>query len=581
MKKHSIFSLIGFLILFFSSIGWSTGCGTFPAGVTACYPVNIINTQASATSSGFQIEFNGLPFNALSGNFLVYNGLSGDTLPTWVENSSLVWVNLGANIIPASGSVTGTYYLGVGSSSTNFFISGNNIGEAPQLSSSYGEYDNGNQVFTGYWNFSGTTLPTAWTQNGGTSTVNNGLTETGASTGSGSRSGISLSTNYYGTNYILEGYGSISATDGVPPTALWISDGSSYSGTYNLVSGIDGSGSNLWGILSQDPSGSTNTQSVSPQPSTTIGVNAIWGLQVSGGNVEPFYNYGSIYSSTTNYNPSTQYPSLGGSDVSSRAMFWQWARIRTPPPNYVMPTITYGSVTPAAKLQLSFSSNPSTYPNNVVVTSTCIPSTDSCALDYPTPSTQLCIGTGSCSYTYAQGVLGAGSYSYFYANDLTAGVSTSGQTLTVNKASSPLSSSSTCSTLQAWSILGCYVNFTAPSYKNQTVSNLWLKYNSGNYNLINSTSLTANYVTNSIMALGNYSFTFNTLGNGNYTSNSINFGPIYDFVSVFSKNVLNTGTISTNTITPLMYIGSNQLPTYYPIEIYTALRIGFIFHNIE
>ena len=63
----------------------------------------------------------------------------------------------------------------------------------------------------------------------------------------------------------------------------------------------------------------------------------------SSGTGGPYYNYGSIASSESNYNPTTQNPSLGGSDVSSRVMFWQWARTRAYPPNGVMPSVSLGT----------------------------------------------------------------------------------------------------------------------------------------------------------------------------------------------------------------------------------------------
>ena len=56
------------------------------------------------------------------------------------------------------------------------------------LGLSYGQYDNGSKVFYYYWNFAGTSLPSGWTQylNGGSISVNNGLTMTTSSSASGS-----------------------------------------------------------------------------------------------------------------------------------------------------------------------------------------------------------------------------------------------------------------------------------------------------------------------------------------------------------------------------------------------------------
>jgi len=69
----------------------------------------------------------------------------------------------------------------VGNSSDNYYSQYYPyVGEAPQLSSTYGQYDNGNYVFLFYDNFAGTTLNTnKWNygyDSGGSIIVHNGLT---------------------------------------------------------------------------------------------------------------------------------------------------------------------------------------------------------------------------------------------------------------------------------------------------------------------------------------------------------------------------------------------------------------------
>ncbi len=84
----------------------ASGCGTLPSGISglmiSCIPVNIVNTQSSATPTSFQQMLSGFPTNALQGNFVIYNAISGGLLNAWVESNSIVWVNLGSNIIAAS-----------------------------------------------------------------------------------------------------------------------------------------------------------------------------------------------------------------------------------------------------------------------------------------------------------------------------------------------------------------------------------------------------------------------------------------------------------------------------------------------
>lgn len=132
MKNLRLSYLILFFILF--SVSYASGCGNVPSSlIKSCYPLNITNTQSSATSVGFQQELTNLPFNALAGNFIVYNSISGSAINSWVQSNSIAWINLGSNTINAGSSANGIYYIGLGSSSTNFFNTGI-TGEAPQLS---------------------------------------------------------------------------------------------------------------------------------------------------------------------------------------------------------------------------------------------------------------------------------------------------------------------------------------------------------------------------------------------------------------------------------------------------------------
>jgi hypothetical protein len=152
------------LVLPLANAANATSCGTLPSSINSlligCYPANIVNPTGTATIGNFVMAFNSLPFNALAGNVVVYNGLSGSLMNAWIESNSLIWVNLGANTISASSSANGIYYFGLGNSTANFFSStfGNDIGEAPQYSGTYGAYDNGNTVFTAYCAFVGASL---------------------------------------------------------------------------------------------------------------------------------------------------------------------------------------------------------------------------------------------------------------------------------------------------------------------------------------------------------------------------------------------------------------------------------------
>ena len=89
-----LFSLIA-LIGTLPTVSASSSCGTLPSSVSAltlyCIPANIVNTQSTATPSGFQqmLTFNALNYTSyLAGNLMniyVYNSLSGAQMPAWIE----------------------------------------------------------------------------------------------------------------------------------------------------------------------------------------------------------------------------------------------------------------------------------------------------------------------------------------------------------------------------------------------------------------------------------------------------------------------------------------------------------------
>ncbi|MDG6998247.1 MAG: hypothetical protein JRN15_03940 [Nitrososphaerota archaeon] len=134
------------------------------------------NTQTSPTSTPFQQELVINPSLYSSqeasdlGNVRFFTTLSGGTfsgpVDSWLEyvsgtpassaTSAIFWLLL-ANGIPASSSVN--IYMVFEPTSTEF--DGAVAGEAPQLSASYGQYDNGANIFT-YYNVAPTTT-TGWT----------------------------------------------------------------------------------------------------------------------------------------------------------------------------------------------------------------------------------------------------------------------------------------------------------------------------------------------------------------------------------------------------------------------------------
>ncbi|MFH7836447.1 MAG: hypothetical protein QXL51_07610, partial [Candidatus Aenigmatarchaeota archaeon] len=106
-------------------------------------------------------NYPGLSYNSNYANF--YFTYSNNTyIPGWIESNNsdilTIWIKLN-NLGGDSSEQLQIHYTNTNELS-NSGTTG--IGEAPQLSPIYAEYDNGKYVFNNYWNFAGTTLGSNW-----------------------------------------------------------------------------------------------------------------------------------------------------------------------------------------------------------------------------------------------------------------------------------------------------------------------------------------------------------------------------------------------------------------------------------
>ena len=157
-------------------------------------PITVYNPSSSATASPFDQEVfidTNLYSSFLASNMqnveFTYNG---NVLDSWYEGNyqntqngiditdAIFWLNLPQIGGGGSETIDAVFYY---PTSANLF-NGNTVGEAPQLSSTYAQYDNGGNVFfDGYWNYAGTALPSGFStvntggESGESITVNNGL----------------------------------------------------------------------------------------------------------------------------------------------------------------------------------------------------------------------------------------------------------------------------------------------------------------------------------------------------------------------------------------------------------------------
>ena len=510
-----------------SSILWSLGNG---------YVQQMINITESDYSS--YINYSGS-----EANFELFNK-NGTIIPAWIGSNDSGKLTIWAKITDAS-----TIYLGFAPKTTNLLNSSgtSGIGEAPQLSPTYAEYDDGASVFNNYWNFNGTSLPSGWVSDNQPYTVNNSLTLSPASSAS------------------CPGYIGYNTTIPIPfiidsDVNQWSSYKSTSYGEVQLGAGASFrcSFNSWWGIIAEPNSAqwqyqvSSGTDVDITTPSKGV-FSEFYTNSVSGF----LTNYTSTVSTSVSSVNSTLY--IGGQvqNGASGDTVIQWINTRAYPPNGVMPSVSFGavqSITP----QLSITPNPATYGQSVTITATC-PNGDTCAIDYPSLGTAIATGTSSVSYTYSAYSLGAGTYSSFYADDPTLATNSTGQTLTIDQNSTYTFTLTSCGS-QAYPY-SCNTIGTISTHNNQLSANLYL-----NSNLIGSTTTTiSNTITNQI---GVYNYVFNTSGNTNYTSKSASAQYI-QYVPLYLNNVSATGLVLTKTINSSAISSSYSWDNYYPIKLYT------------
>ena len=193
-----------------------------------------------------------------------------------------------------------------------------------------------------------------------------------------------------------------------------------------------------------------------------------------------------------------------------------------------------------------------------------VPGVDNITIGY-------CVGSGTCStptvltsgsgnqiYTVCDTIptlgncLGVGTYNVV-ANDMTAASSYNSTILTVTQSAPPLTWTAQCS---SGSYIGtpCTTTANIMTIGDQLSASLYL-----NNALVSSTNTA---ISNSVNAIGSYTYTFNTLGNGNYISNSIS----YSFIIIpsisqptISNSIIDVGQYETfNT----MFTGGTTPYTY-------------------
>ena len=345
-------------------------------------------TSSTATSSPFQqmVIVNMNNYNSYASSNLQnieFTYPNGTIIPSWRENGTtntqtvVYWLKLGSF-------TTATVYMDFFSTSSNV-LNPVNTGEAPQISSTYAEYDNGANVFTDYWNFNdnlngfsakyfaGSYIPTAVSGSPGYVELLDYV---------GSSGSYILSPNNISLgNYTIQAFWYYSGDADGFSVSLWGNPDTIYIGGGGSTPEMDGGLTYHYEFYSGSgtpPSGNPQEASVysltgnaagtliTTAPNSGEGTYYVYSqialnkTKSSGGevaiysktfgsfqNIQPANLYSQTYQSSSSYSTSLSSSPILFSAGDGGAVSYQyiyWVIIRANPPNGFMPSVSFGSV---------------------------------------------------------------------------------------------------------------------------------------------------------------------------------------------------------------------------------------------
>jgi hypothetical protein len=382
--------------------------------------ITLKNSASGATSVGFQQEIAFVPSTYAPyertdlGNIrFCADSACSTPLYGWMESclspasctpsstSATVWVKLTSSISGSGGTLT--IYMVFQPLTTDFDI--NYWGEAPQISSTYGAYDNGAKVFAFYDGFVGTSLSpwTVFDAAAGTVSVSNGITLASGNTGkevgifapyappTGAGTYGIVTETYFNAGGISAGY---RVFDGNGMTSSSTAEQNGYlgvleaggSGTLDLDKMTTGTATVEATASDSLTAGNYYESSLLWQPSGTSSVLSMTDL-TSGKSAS--YTDASPYALST----MTQV-TLGIGSGSGAKYATYWYRVRLAPPSNAMPSTTLGSLTNAYILAIANQATSPWNANLAVASSSNIGRLTNLTIWFYSPtSTQIRLGT--------------------------------------------------------------------------------------------------------------------------------------------------------------------------------------------
>jgi len=385
-------------------------------------PVTLTNSQSAATPVPLQVKVGWNPtvyaaYEAASlGNIRFCADIGCVTmLNAWLESctsscstsatSALAWVKLTSAIAPNGGTLT-IYMVFLSKGAT---FDGNYWGEAPTLSGTYGQYDNGANVFSIYFN--GNTPTSSFT----VSTGNTLSQATGVQCGSGTinvlslvakakYSAMSFATGVTAGGYIVETNVEAKSLGGETLDYAGLVDSATASSLSNGIGGGQDGSSPFGYVYWTAGAEKSASAGVTLSASTWYYVDVTY----SGISAASFTTdlYSTLYSTplatkTASVNPlstvATFYFGLptGNGGATGTTLYYDWGRVRAYPPGDTLPTVSFGSVSRGAILTFTNSGSNSWLVNLVVYSSTNGARLNNLTISFQNPlSQQVILGTG-------------------------------------------------------------------------------------------------------------------------------------------------------------------------------------------
>lgn len=341
----------------------------FPPDIEYEVPITISNVQATGTGVNFQqklvidsLEFYHYEASNLQNVEFFYQ--NGTIIPSWLESgnannsaATIYWLKV-ANGVSAESSTT--VFMGFSSLVTNLF-NAINVGEAPQLSPIYGEYDDGANVFLAYFN--GNTPLSDFSTMPGVSVTHDtrvAYSSTAINTihignyPSDWSPGLAFNRAFPNEPVVVEGNVQSYTANGDQSHAAII-DSANAASISNGV-GVDMGWGNTYfcnDYMSSDSmDGGLNSQGTATT-SWTYGTVTYYGPSSNqwNGFISPqLYNSNGGFSGSVNNNPLSSARNLYLGILGETNSYFPWdlninyIRARAYPPNDVMPTVSFGSV---------------------------------------------------------------------------------------------------------------------------------------------------------------------------------------------------------------------------------------------